>query len=237
MQPALKRLILICILTLSSHVNADSSLNTQILRVAFVDVPPLSYADLNGVPKGSLIKKFRAICEMLNLEPEFVYVPHKRLLKTIESGAVHMWAGQKKSRVNTEIALTSKNPVINMSLNVYWKKGGPAVSKWDDLSNKNLILISSYSYGGKHRALEKGSLSTRFVISHEQGFDVLSSDKQQYLLGYESISNEIINRFHVEDVKSATLGQFDLYIKVHKDTPNSDIIIEKVNDILSSGMQ
>ena len=92
-------------------------------------------------------------------------------------------------------------PVFIMELQAYWKLGNKSVDKFEDLKNKNLVLISSYSYGGCFSQLSEESHSVSYVINHEDGFDKLLSGDNQYLLGYKKISHGVIDKFQITNVK------------------------------------
>lgn len=88
-------------------------------RIAFVDVPPYAYLDINGKPKGSLVQRFQEICIALDIEPVFIHLPHRRQIEFIEQGEVDIWAGQKMSQVSNEISLVSDTPLFSMELQVF----------------------------------------------------------------------------------------------------------------------
>lgn len=176
-------------------------------RFAYVHVPPYAYKDANNRAKGISIKKVREIMNSVEMEIEFIQLPHRRLINFIEQGKVDLWAGQDNSQVNNELSLVSKTPLFIMESEVYWKTGTKNVDNIEDLFNKNLILISNYSYGGNYSTFAKQSQSVKYVINHEDGFNTLLSGNNEYLLGYKSISREAVEKFNITGVQKAQLAK------------------------------
>jgi ABC-type amino acid transport substrate-binding protein len=203
-------------------------------KIAYVHVPPYAYQDANKRAKGLLIEKFREIMYSIEVEAEFIQLPHRRLIKYIEQGKVDLWAGQDNSQVNNELSLVSKTPLFLMELKVYWKTGTPRVDTFEDLFNKNLIMISSYSYGGNYSKLAKKSESVTYVINHEEGFDKLLTGNNKYLLDYKGISQGVIEKFKITGFQEASLAKYTLYLKLSKAYPNASELMKKINAFLVS---
>jgi hypothetical protein len=202
------------------------------LKIAYVDVPPYAFQAPNKKAKGLLIDSFRGIVQTLDLEAEFVYLPHRRLLDFIKKGNVDLWAGLDKSQISDDLALVSKTPLFVMELQVYWKADTTSVDKLEDLVDKNLILISSYSYGGNYNKLSEGSRSVRYTINHEDGFEQLLSGNKEYLLVYKQISEQIIDKFQITGVQKTTLAKYDLYVKLSRTYPNAIEVMQEIDEYL-----
>lgn len=197
-----------------------------------MDVPPYAFQAPNKKAKGLLIDSFRGIAQTLDLEAEFVYLPHRRLLDFIKQGNVDLWAGLDKSRLSDDLALVSKTPLFVMELQVYWKTGTTRVDKLEDLVDKNLILISSYSYGGNYNKLIQEGRSVRYTINHEDGFEQLLLGNKEYLLVYKKISEQIIDKFQIEGIQKATLAKYDLYVKLSHSYPNAIEVMQEIDEYL-----
>lgn len=204
------------------------------VKIAYVDVAPYAYQDIDNRAKGLLIEKFREIMYSMEMEVEFIHLPHRRLIDFIEQGTVDLWAGQDNSQVNNELSLVSKTPLFIMELQAYWGAGTKSVSKLEDLSGKNLIMISSYSYGGNYSMFARESQSATYVINHEYGFEKLLSGSNQYFLGYKDISQAVIEKFRITDIRQAPLAEYALYLKLSKTFPNSIEVMKKVDAFLST---
>ena len=211
--------------------NASFAVNAEV-KIAYLDTPPYAFHNADQEPSGLLIDAFREIVDEVGLEARFVHLPHRRLIDFIERGEIDIWAGQDNSRVNNELALVSQHPLFLMDLYVYWREGAQPKNTLDDLKNQNLVLISSYSYGGNFSNLVKHSKHTEFAINHEDGFEKLFMAQSQYLLGYKKISEAIIDKFKIVGVKGNQLAQYKLYLKVSKSTPNAIEIMKKADALL-----
>jgi ABC-type amino acid transport substrate-binding protein len=201
-------------------------------RFAYAHVPPYAYQDVNNIAQGLLIEKIQKIMKSIKTEVEFIQLPHRRLINFIEQGRVDLWAGQDNSQVNNELSLVSKTPLFIMESQVYWKTGTKRVNNIKDLLNKNLILISSYSYGGNHSKFVKQRGSIKYVINHEDGIDKLLFGNNEYLLGYKGISQEVIEKFHITGFQEASLAKYTLYIKLSKTYPNAAEVMKKIDAVL-----
>lgn len=202
------------------------------LRIAYVDAPPYAFLNEDRIESGLLIDSFRDIIRHLKIDAEFIHLPHRRKIDFIEKGKVDLWAGQLNSKVNDELFLVSKTPLFLMELKVYWKNGTKKVTRFEDLNDKNLIMISSYSYGGNHAKLNEQSKSVTLAINHEDAFNKLFSGSDLYLLGYRAISQATIEKFRISNVEEASLNKYKLYLKLSKNYPNAAEIMAKIDAFL-----
>lgn len=207
-------------------------LSSAKLRIAYVDVPPYAYQDTNQKANGLLIDAFREITHSVGEEAIFLHLPHRRLIDFIEQRKVDLWAGLNNSRVKNELTLVSKTPLFVMELEVYWKAGTKRVDKLADLNNKNLILISSYSYGGNYSNLVKNANKVTSVVDHEDGFDKLASGENEYLLVYKKISQRVIDKYQITNIEKSSLSKYNLYAKMSKAYPNAEKIMKKIDEFL-----
>lgn len=202
------------------------------LRIAYIDVPPFAFQDERMQPQGLLIEAFNEIANAVSQEPEFIHLPHRRLIDFIERGEVDLWAGQANSQVNDEVALVSNTPLFVMDLQVYWQKGTPSIRSLSDLSGKKLLLISSFSYGGNLLKLRKESESIQFVINHEVGFDALFNSELHYLLGYQRISQSVIDKFAITNIENTSIAKYKLYLKIAKVHPDAKKLMQQIDTFL-----
>lgn len=207
------------------------------LRIAYIDAPPYAFLDEDNIESGLLIDSFREIAQHLEIQAEFVHLPHRRKIDFIEKRKVDLWAGQIDSKVNNELFLVSKTPLFLMELKVYWKHGTQKVTSIDDLYDKNLILISSFSYGGNHIRLNEESRSVTHAINHEDAFNKLFSANNRYLLGYSAISKATIEKFQIGNIQEASLSKYQLHLKLSKTYPNAPKIMQKIDAFLLSKSQ
>lgn len=218
-------IVWLCLLTFPSLANDK-------LRVAYIDVPPYSFQDTNRQPRGQLIERFKDIAQALDMEAEFIYLPHRRLIQFIEGGNVDMWAGLQRSRINSDVSIMSKQTLFLMQLDAFWKKGTEPVKHFDALINRDLVLISSYSYGGRYSQLATKSRNIRYALNHEDGFDQLMTLNGFYLLGYKDIAQEVIDKFSIVGFEQSSLATYELYLKIAKHYPNAKQLMDKVDQYL-----
>jgi hypothetical protein len=76
----------------------------------------------------------------------------------------------------------------------------------------NFLVISSYSYSGNHSKFIKQSQSIKYVINHEDAFDILLYGNIEYSLGYKGMSQEVIKKFHIIGFQEASIGKYRLYL-------------------------
>lgn len=202
------------------------------IKIAYVDSPPYAYLNSDNKESGLLIDVIREMMLHLNIEAEFIHLPHRRKIDFINQRKVDLWAGQRNSQVNNQLIYISKSPLFLMELRAYWQTGTEPVVGFNDLTGKNLILISSYSYGGNYTMLNKNSKSMTFAISHDDAFNKLFSIKNSYLLGYNTIAKEFIKKFHISNVQNATLTRYNLYLKLSRSYPDAINIMKEIDNFL-----
>lgn len=223
--------VLLCLVTMLLSVTVDAK---QTVRIAFIDVPPYAYQNQEQQPKGKLIERFKEIMSAIDMEIEFIHLPHRRLVQFIEAGNVDVWAGLARSRIDDNISFMTSQPLFVMKLDAYWKQGTPSVTQLADLKDRNTILISSYSYGGHYRKLAEESLHTRSAINHEDGFDQLMTNHGFYLLGYHEIAQQVIQKFDIKGIEHAPLARYELHLKMSKSFPNANALIKEIDSIIAT---
>lgn len=192
-------------------------------------MPPYAWQDKNLQPRGKLVYEFKTILDTLEMDYEFIFLPHRRLIAFIEAGQVDLWAALYNSKINNDIALVSSNPIFEMEMQVFWHPKQRTIGEIGDLFGESLILVSAYSYGGNYKLLAEKATDVHFVIDHAHGFDRLFNSPNSYLLGYKDIADNVKGQYNISGIKRKSLAKYKLHIKVRKKLSDSKKLIDRID--------
>lgn len=126
-------------------------INVAAEKVVFVvtDYPPYQYED-KGEITGMDTDIAIAICSKLEIKPEFVKMPFKRMLYSMEKGTADGIFSLTHSKEREKIVYYPLEP-MNMVRKAAFilKKRKITITGIDDLKGKNIGVISNYTYGEK----------------------------------------------------------------------------------------
>ena len=121
---------------------------SEVLRVSFNPLPPWKVIDDNGTPDGIDIAFLHLLAERMNLKVEFVHLPFKRGLKTLEYGGIDLMIGVLR-RPDREVYAHFLTPAYKSRTNkaFYVLKGKEdSITEYEDLRP----LVVGTQLGGKY---------------------------------------------------------------------------------------
>ncbi|OZB16847.1 MAG: amino acid ABC transporter substrate-binding protein [Marinobacter sp. 34-60-7] len=194
-------LLLLCLLTLLSTVlwaqeaPATPDGKREVVRVAYVEFPPITYRGLSGEPAGYFVDMTRDVAKEAGFELEFLYLPVSRTYLYLQNGTVDLWLGMTDIPALTDDILESRANPVSLQLSAWYRKDTPPVEHLDALRGNTVILIGGYTYGGFRDWLDQQKdIRITEAPNHRSGIDMLKRKRGDYLLDYRQPVREILDQ-------------------------------------------
>jgi polar amino acid transport system substrate-binding protein len=174
-------------------VSAEEAGDKKILRVAYLEFPPVSYQSADGTPSGSFIELTRKVAAEAGYEPEFLYLPVSRVYLYLSNGAIDVWPGVTDVPVLYGNVLESWVSPFPVYLSAWYREETPALEHLDQLKQKRVIVIGGYTYAGLLAWLENDTdIRVTEAPNHRSAVDMLKRKRGDYLLDYRQPVREIL---------------------------------------------
>lgn len=180
---AVSLLVALCI-SQPGLVLADAA-DTRILRIAYVEFPPITYRAENGEAEGTFIEITRKVALEAGYEVDFLYLPVTRAYLYLTNGKIDAWPGVTSIPALDGEVLESWASPLPVQLSAWYLETTPPVDHFDTLLGKTVIVIGGYTYGGLLSWLEsEGSIRVTEAPNHRSALDMLKRGRGDYLLDY-----------------------------------------------------
>ncbi len=223
----LKRYVSLIALFLFSPLTLSNSVAPPpILTLGYVEMPPYSYTDDEGIARGHLIELTRQLAESIGYRTKPISVPPKRAVQMVASGEINLWFGLPTIAAYKDHVLVTEQPIDQLKLWVYSTKPMADFNGRKSFSGKKVVIIRGYSYGGVRDFIKHPNNHINFleVSDHAQGLHVLTGRNKDYFLSYIA-PNEMLGGADTSQLNSRILTSLDVYIMVYKQLENADQIL------------
>jgi polar amino acid transport system substrate-binding protein len=164
-----------------------------VVRVAYVEFPPVTYRGLNGEPAGYFVDMTRDVAKEAGFELEFLYLPVSRVYLYLQNGTVDLWLGMTGIPALASDTLESWANPVALQLSAWYLKGTAPVEHIDALRGNTVILIGGYTYGGFRDWLERQSdIQITEAPGHRSAIGMLKRKRGDYLLDYRQPIREVL---------------------------------------------
>lgn len=205
------------------------------LKVAYIDFPPFYSQDSGGHAQGFLSDRVAAITKIAGYEIEMNLRPAKRMIHEIVQGDLDVWMGASGFPEFKDTTLIGKNIFTTLELKAYSLNNISQIQKKEDLRGKKVILMSGYSYGGWITFLQDpaNQISITEARSTDQALRLLRSQSRgDILLHYSTPVEFEFKKNPIADLQSTLLTKVETHIVVSKKNPDSEKILQKLEDAL-----
>jgi len=178
-----------------AHAAEPRSDVAAVVRVAYVEFPPISFQNEQGEPDGEFVDITRKVAEEAGYQLEFLYLPVARTYLYLHNGNVDLWLGLSATPVLKEAVLESWISPIPVKLSAWYLEGTEPLRHMDQLKGKTIIVIGGYTYGGLRHWLEgQAGISVSEAPNHRSEVDMLKRNRGDYLLDYRLPVREILTQ-------------------------------------------
>jgi len=164
------------------------------LRIAYTEFPPIEYQNELGEPAGPFIELTRKVVEEAGYEAEFIFLPVSRIYLYLKSGTIDLWPGLAGIPSLQGEVLESWVNAYPVQLNVWYLEGSDALTHFEQLKGKTVIVIAGYTYGGLLSWLERKEYVTLTSAPDSRAaLEMLKLKRGDYALDYVQPLQEILN--------------------------------------------
>lgn len=196
------------VLVMMPGLSPAGTIKGRLLRIAYVEFPPLSYRDEYGKAAGTMVDITRKVAEEAAYEVEFVYLPISRVYLYLRNGKVDLWMGMTNIPSLSMEVLESWVSPLPVRLSAWYLDGSPPVDHLDRLRNTTVILHAGYTYGDFRKWLESQSdIRVLDAPNHRAAIDMLERGRGDYVLDYHQPVREVLtepddDRVHESRIRS-----------------------------------
>ncbi|MDV7338435.1 transporter substrate-binding domain-containing protein [Terasakiella sp. A23] len=223
-------------LTVSLYLGL-SSLTAQAVEEIEYAYPDISVwtteRDAEGKLKNPLVKLAGPLFEKAGIPWHPQDYPAKRMFANLRDGTSKFSMLVNAESILQGCCLVSKDPVALVEIRVFHKKDTPPITKREDLNGKSVITIRGYSYAGtlKYIQDEKNAVDNYPAPSHHAAFSMFDSGRADYIIDYAFPAAEVLEQQPIEDITYSTLKQTNVYLILHKDYPDAENVMARLEKI------
>lgn len=178
----------------------------RVLRIGYVEFPPLEYQDGNRRAAGSFIELTRKVAAEAGYQVEFVYLPISRTYFYLKNGVIDLWPGLTEVPELQGYVLESAVTPIPVKLSAWSLRDTPPVTRFETFNEQILILISGYTYGGLVDYLEQSdNIRVSYAPNHLAALYMLERNRGHYLLDYQFPIREVMADYDIEGLREHPL--------------------------------
>jgi polar amino acid transport system substrate-binding protein len=162
---------------------------------------------------------------------EFVWKPYptKRVYQNLIEGKIDIYLGPIKASLKgfNESVIHSDFSPVNIELRSYYFGEKPEITKKEELSGKNLLIIRGYTYGGLVNFIldPKNKVKSKEINSFEQAIEMLKANRADYHLDYKKTGEIYLKNNSEPDLRHSTIFNVNLYFMVSKHTPDHEKLL------------
>jgi len=215
-------------------LNHTSATAAEEIEYAYPDISVwTTKRDAEGKLKNPLVKLAGPLFEKAGIPWHPQDYPARRMFANLRDGTSKFSMLVNAETILQGCCLVSKDPVALVEIRVFHKKGTPAITKREDLNGKSVITIRGYSYAGtlKYIQDETNEIENYPAPNHHAAFDMFDSGRADYILDYAFPAAEVLEENPIKDITYSTLKQTNVYLILHKDYPDAENVMAKLEEI------
>ncbi|WP_286785766.1 MULTISPECIES: substrate-binding periplasmic protein [Pseudomonas] len=182
----------------------------QLVKVGYYNSPPAIYADARGEARGSLVDLTRLLLHNAGYRVSFRELPSARLYAGLVDGSIDIWPGSPGKPNLQGQTLEANEQLAEISLNLYYRPGGPTPAFPRDLAARDVILITGYTYWPQiNAALQDPALQLRQhrTSTHTAALLMLDRGRGDFLLDYDQSVNQAAKELGIAPPPSVPLAR------------------------------
>lgn len=183
------------------------------LRIALFDFAPYYSLDPQGKPVGSLIDKVDQVLSEVGCRWQGTFYRAPEVLTKLIGGYADMVAIVTHPIVEGR-GRYIEPPIDQWHVNSYRKPGMPAVDTLEQLQRQKVIVLRGYGYGGIFPKLIEPEREVKLLIVNDikQGLRTLEANPDAYLLGYQQVTEAVIDELGLSDIHASHLDSIKVYL-------------------------
>jgi polar amino acid transport system substrate-binding protein len=217
--------------TAFSLLSLHTSVQAQVIKAAYVELPPYTYTDASGSPQGSLVELLAKVAADAGYTYTAESAPARRLFQGVVDGQYDLFIGIKTPEAFQGTTLASKSVIANIELRAWGIGGTPAVKAKEDLAGKQVIVLTGYSYGGWRTYMDDPANGVQLIEARtpEQALQLLTAGRAPLLLQYALPMARALKAQPAPDVQSTLISSLDCHFVVSLKRPDSAALVAKLD--------
>ena len=209
-----------------------STAEARTIRMVYIEAPPFYFTDEKGNPQGFLFELMKQVTKQAGYELEAFSYPAKRMAYELLSGGADVWLGVATIPGFEDQTLIGKTEIINVRLNIYYIGDKKAIRSKEDFSDKSIIGLRGYSYGGLIQFIINPANRVTYyeTVSHEAALKMLKAGRADYLLDYRIPVERTLKTIEVPGLKFVELSSVPLKFVVSKKVPDAPELLKELED-------
>jgi polar amino acid transport system substrate-binding protein len=203
----------------------------QVIKAAYVELPPYTYTDAAGTPQGSLIDVLAKVSADAGYTYTAESAPARRLFQGVVDGQYDMFIGIKTPEVFQGTTVASRSVIARIEMNAWGIGTAPDIKAKEDLAGKQVIVLTGYSYGGWRTYLDDPANGVQLIEARtpEQALQLLTAGRAPILLQYALPMAQALATHPTGDLKSTLISSLDCHFVVSLKRPDAADLVRKLD--------
>lgn len=165
---------------------------------------------------------------------DFIWKPYptKRVYANLINGEIDIYLGPLKPAFKgfKQSVIHSKFSPVSIELQCFYFGEKPEITKKEELSGKNILIIRGYTYGGLINFIldAKNNVKYHEIKSFGQAIKMLKIKRSDYHLDYRKTGEIYLESNSEPDLKHSTLFSVDLYFMISKHTSDAETVLTRI---------
>ncbi|MBC7951284.1 MAG: amino acid ABC transporter [Rhodospirillaceae bacterium] len=188
--------------------------------------------DERGDPANPLLAVATKLFAKANIPWHGKSYPAGRMFDNLRNGATD-FSMLVKAPALLECCLFSKKPVTHADILVYRLGQAAPISGKADFTDKSVITIRGYSYGGLLGFLTDGAnrVDNHVAAGHEAAFAMLAAGRAEYLIDYAGPASDVLAAKPISGLRFDLLTSQDVYLVLSKTYPDAAAVMDRLEAI------
>jgi len=210
---------------------AHTPVRADTIKAAYVELPPYTYTDAAGSPQGNLIELLAKVSADAGYTYTAESAPARRLFQGVAEGQYDMFIGIKTPEVFQGTTIASKSVIAKIELHAWGLGTVPAIKAKEDLSGKQVIVLTGYSYGGWRPYMDDPANKVQVIEARtpEQALQLLTAGRAPLLLQYALPMEQALAAQPNPDLKSTLISSLDCHFVVSLKRPDAAALVGKLD--------
>ncbi len=222
--------LLYAMATISLSVHAIEPEDTREVSIGYIEFPPVFSTNSEGEPEGLLIDLAKMVIPKAGYRWKARSLPAKRMAETVVKGELDLWIGLSTLPEFEDTTYIGRPVVATIELNAYWLGDRLPIHREQDLSNKRVITLHGYSYGGWIKTIQNPAnqvIECR-AFSQEQAVNMLKYGRCDYLLNYTGPMKNQLRYTPIEDLRHNRISALEARFVVSKKAENAQQLLRSL---------
>ncbi|WP_323750397.1 substrate-binding periplasmic protein [Marinobacter sp.] len=172
------------------HTDRDS----DTLRVAYMEFPPVTYQNALGEPEGDMVDVTRKVAKEAGYKLEFLYLPVSRANLYLKNGSIDFALALTGVPALQGAVIDSEISLVSVVLSAWHLEDHAPITHMDDFRGKVVIMINGFTYGGLRSWFERqDDIRITDAPGHRSAIDMLKRGRGDYLLDYRDPVREVFS--------------------------------------------